>query len=55
MKSKLLCLAFGVGVLTFCGSTFAHHGSAAYSNSVAVMKDATVTKFTLHRDVRCER
>ena len=46
MKSKLLCLAFVVGVLTFCGSTFAHHGSAAYSNAVAVMKDATVTKFT---------
>jgi hypothetical protein len=46
MKSKLLCLAFVVGVLTFCGPTFAHHGSAAYSNSVAVMKDAMVTKFT---------
>ena len=46
MKNKLLCLAFVVGVLTFCGPTFAHHGSAAYSSSVAVMKDATVTRFT---------
>src|SRR5436853_49174 len=46
MKSKLLCLAFVVDVLTFCGPTFAHHGSAAYSNSVAVMKDAMVTRFT---------
>ena len=46
MKSKLLCLPFVAGVLTFCGPTFAHHGSAAYSNSVAVMKDAMVTRFT---------
>jgi hypothetical protein len=36
MKSKLLCLAFLVAVLTFCGPTFAHHGSAAYSNAVTV-------------------
>jgi len=46
MKKTLLSLAFVVGVLTFCGPTFAHHGSAAYSTSVAVMKDATVTRFT---------
>lgn len=47
MKSKLpSSLMFVVGFFTICSASFAHHGSAAYANSVVVMKDATVTKFT---------
>jgi len=46
MKSKLLMpLALVVGLLAVCGPMFAHHGSAAYANTVLVLKDATVTKF----------
>jgi hypothetical protein len=46
MKSKLLTpLALVVGLLAVCGPVFAHHGSAAYANTVLVLKDATVTKF----------
>jgi hypothetical protein len=46
MKNKLL-MSFGllVGVLTVCGSTFAHHGAAAFANNIVVLKEATVTKF----------
>jgi Family of unknown function (DUF6152) len=46
MKSKLLMpLALVVALLAVCGPMFAHHGSAAYVNTVVVLKDATVTKF----------
>jgi hypothetical protein len=46
MKSKLLMpLGLVVGLLAACGPIFAHHGSAAYAETVAVLKDATVTKF----------
>jgi hypothetical protein len=34
-----------VGVLTVCGTGFAHHGATSYANNVVVLKDATVTKF----------
>jgi hypothetical protein len=46
MKAKLIMsFALIVGVLTVCGPTFAHHGSAAYADKVVVLKQATVTKF----------
>jgi hypothetical protein len=46
MKSRLV-LSFGllVGVLNAGGALFAHHGAAAFENTVVVMKEATVTKF----------
>lgn len=46
MKSRLL-LTFGLlaGVLIPCGTLFAHHGAAAFTNTVTVLKDATVTKY----------
>ena len=28
-----------------CGSAWAHHGSAAYSDEVTILEDATVTRF----------
>lgn len=34
-----------LGVFGVCGSTWAHHGSAAYADEVTILKDATVTKF----------
>jgi hypothetical protein len=46
MKSKLLLLfVLGVGLLTACGSAFAHHGNIAYENKLSEFKQATVTKF----------
>jgi hypothetical protein len=46
MKSKLLMsLAVVVGLLAVCGPMLAHHGSAAYSDKITVLKNATVTKF----------
>lgn len=46
MKRKLLIsLPFVMGLLTMSGAAWAHHGSAAYTTSVVVMKDATVTRF----------
>ena len=47
MKSKLLMtFAVAVGLLGVCGPMFAHHGSAVYNTeSVVVLKDATVTRF----------
>jgi len=46
MKNKLLLSLVLVGaVLAVCGSTFAHHGSAAYADKMVALKDATVTKF----------
>ena len=46
MKSRLL-LSFGllVGVLSAGGTLFAHHGAAAFANTVVVLKEATVTKY----------
>ncbi len=46
MKNRLL-FSFGllVGVLSAGGALFAHHGAAAFANSVVVLKDATVTKY----------
>jgi len=46
MKIRLL-LSFGllVGVLSAGGATFAHHGAAAFENTVMVLKDATVTRY----------
>jgi hypothetical protein len=44
-KNLLVWLVLSGGLLAVCGSVFAHHGSAAYADSVAVLKGATVTKF----------
>jgi hypothetical protein len=40
-----ISFALLVGVLTVCGTGFAHHGATSYTNNVVVLKDATVTKF----------
>jgi hypothetical protein len=48
MKNKLAISSFvvAVGLLVgVCLPASAHHGSAAYSNDVTVLKQATVTKF----------
>ena len=46
MKRKpLISFALLVGVLTVCGTAFAHHGATSYANNVVVLKDAMVTKF----------
>jgi Family of unknown function (DUF6152) len=47
LKSTLLkSLTLFGGLLTVCGPSFAHHGSAAYkTDKVVVLKQATVTKF----------
>jgi hypothetical protein len=46
MKRRLpMSLALLVGALTVCGPVFAHHGAASLSNSIIVLKEATVTKF----------
>jgi hypothetical protein len=34
-----------LGVLGVCGSAWAHHGSAAYSDELTILEDATVTRF----------
>lgn len=46
MKTRLL-LFFGllVAVLGAGGSVLAHHGAAAFENTVVVFKEATVTRF----------
>jgi hypothetical protein len=46
MKGKRLTLFF-LPMLVFlvCAPAFAHHGAAAYVNKIAVLKDATITKF----------
>lgn len=46
MKSRLV-LSFGllVSVLSAGGAMFAHHGAAAFANTVVVFKEATVTKY----------
>jgi hypothetical protein len=47
LKSTLLkSLTLFGGLLTVCGPSFAHHGSASYkTDKVIVLKQATVTKF----------
>ena len=46
MKSMLLVrFVLCVGFLGVCGSALAHHGSAAYSDKLVELKQATVTKF----------
>jgi hypothetical protein len=46
MKSRLLMtFALLIGVLSAGGTLFAHHGAAAFVNTVVVLKEATVTKF----------
>ena len=46
MKRRLL-FSFGllVGVLCARGTLWAHHGAAAFENTVVVFKQATVTKY----------
>lgn len=46
MRSNLLvrCALF-IGFLAVCGPALAHHGSAAYSDKLLQIKQATVTKF----------
>jgi hypothetical protein len=46
MKSKLLVrFVLCFGFLAVCGPALAHHGSAAYSEKLLELKQATVTKF----------
>jgi uncharacterized protein DUF6152 len=47
LKSKqLISLALLAALPVFCGTLFAHHGSASYkTDKVIVLKQATVTKF----------
>src|ERR1700751_856447 len=46
MKNKaIVSFVLFVGFLSFCGPALAHHGSAAYSEKLVEMKQATVTKF----------
>ena len=45
MKSKhVICFGLVVGLLTVCGSMFAHHGSAVFAETTTILKDSTVTK-----------
>jgi hypothetical protein len=48
MKTKLLtAFALLSGLLTLCGSVYAHHGTAAYNmTKPVVLKDAVVTKYS---------
>jgi hypothetical protein len=47
MKNRLLAaFVVAVGVLTVCGPALAHHGNAAYANTITEFKQATVTKFS---------
>src|SRR5215472_10742467 len=46
MKMRLLLFSgLLVGVLSAGGAAFAHHGAAAFENTVVVFKEATVTKY----------
>jgi hypothetical protein len=47
LKRKFLkSLVLLVGLATFCGPLFGHHGSASYkTDKVVVLKQATVTKY----------
>ncbi len=47
MKGKmLLSVAVFLGLVVFCGSVFAHHGSTAFQDKAIALKQATVTKFS---------
>jgi len=43
--TRLRSFALLAGLLSVCTVAFAHHGAAAYSDQVVILKDATVTKF----------
>lgn len=43
--TRVKSFALLAGVLSLCAVAFAHHGAAAYSDQVVILKDATVTKF----------
>jgi hypothetical protein len=47
LKSRLLVIfTLLLGLATFCGPVFAHHGSASYkTDKLVVLKQATVTKY----------
>jgi hypothetical protein len=46
MKGKLLvAFVLGFGLLGLCGSALAHHGNAAYADTLSQFKQVTVTKF----------
>ena len=44
MKTTLRGLSLLAGVLAVSAPAFAHHGNAAYDNTVTVLKSATVTR-----------
>src|SRR5713101_3066548 len=44
-RGRVMFLALVVGFLAACGALLAHHGGAAYSDKLTVLKEATVTKF----------
>ena len=47
MKNRLqAAFVVAVGVLTVGGPALAHHGNAAYENTITEFKQATVTKFS---------
>jgi uncharacterized protein DUF6152 len=47
MKNRLhAAFVVAVGVLTVGGPVLAHHGNAAYENTITEFKQATVTKFS---------
>ncbi len=47
MKNRLqAAFVVAVGVLTIGGPALAHHGNAAYENTITEFKQATVTKFS---------
>jgi hypothetical protein len=45
MRSRLQFFTLLTGVLLAGAPLLAHHGAAAYSDQVQILKDATVTKF----------
>lgn len=45
MKKRALCLMMAVGLLSFCGSVFAHHGTGLYYGKEPVTLKGTVTEF----------
>lgn len=44
-RKRLLVFPLMIGLFLVCLPAFAHHGAAAYSNKLQMMKDVTVTKF----------
>jgi hypothetical protein len=45
IRPRLMIFPVFLGLLSVCAPLFAHHGAAAYSDQVVILKDATVTKF----------